>query len=323
MMTSVARFLGIFAGVIVFVTLALMGRGGPMSASLASQALAPASDGCEPAYDGVVRDERRDPVGSSGPMPGSEVARLLSAYWRGEELVVAAAVAKQESGWNPTAGNRLADGRTHRGLMQISSLHAKLIAAHGGNRFHPAKNIAMAKVLYDESGGWGPWEAYTTGAHLKHMPAARAAVVSMGKGTAERCDAAPVRGTGRMTHPVPGSRMTSPFGMRLHPITGVYKLHDGIDFGAACGLDVLAADSGRVTWAMYKSGYGYQVKVDHGRGVSTSYSHLSGYLVASGDAVKRGQVIARVGNTGYSTGCHLHFMIYRNGEPVDPRGWVS
>jgi murein DD-endopeptidase MepM/ murein hydrolase activator NlpD len=122
------------------------------------------------------------------------------------------------------------------------------------------------------------------------------------------------------------SYITSSYGMRFHPILHYYKLHDGTDFGAACGTPIRAADSGRVLSAYYSTGYGNQVLIDHGieRGVSlsTSYNHLSRYAVSSGEHVSRGEIIGFVGSTGYSTGCHLHFMVYENGGTVDPMRWL-
>lgn len=112
--------------------------------------------------------------------------------------------------------------------------------------------------------------------------------------------------------------VTSPFGMRVHPITHIYKLHDGTDFGAPCGTEVHAVTGGTVTLVDELTGYGNQVEIDHGGGFVTSYSHLEAFAVAEGDVVKPGQTVGLVGSTGWSTGCHLHFMTVIDGEPVDP-----
>jgi murein DD-endopeptidase MepM/ murein hydrolase activator NlpD len=122
------------------------------------------------------------------------------------------------------------------------------------------------------------------------------------------------------------SYITSSYGMRYHPILHYRKLHDGTDFGAACGTPVHAADDGRVLSTYYSTGYGNQVLVNHGIedgvSLSTSYNHLSRFAVSPGEQVSRGEVIAWSGTTGYSTGCHLHFMVYENGATVDPMGWL-
>ncbi|PID53191.1 MAG: peptidase M23, partial [Micrococcales bacterium] len=117
---------------------------------------------------------------------------------------------------------------------------------------------------------------------------------------------------GLLNNPVPGSPMTSRFGMRMHPIYHYPRMHSGLDFGAGCGTPVYAAEAGQVIRASTAGGYGKQVVVDHGwvngAGLATSYSHLSRFAVRGG-SVKRGQLIAYVGSTGASTGCHLHFEV--------------
>jgi murein DD-endopeptidase MepM/ murein hydrolase activator NlpD len=128
----------------------------------------------------------------------------------------------------------------------------------------------------------------------------------------------PPAGTGGdLARPV-GGPVTSPFGMRVHPITGVRKLHDGADFGVPCGTPVHAAASGTVTGSGLAGAYGQRVVIAHGPGRSTSYNHLSRRGVAVGATVSQGDVIGHVGSTGLSTGCHLHFMVVDDGVPVDP-----
>lgn len=114
--------------------------------------------------------------------------------------------------------------------------------------------------------------------------------------------------------------ITSAFGMRVHPVTGVRKLHDGVDIGASCGTAVPAVASGTVIRSGSRGPYGQQVEIRHGDGTSTSYSHLSSRAVGTGDQVTRGRIVGRVGSTGLSTGCHLHFMRLVGGHPVDPLG---
>jgi len=128
------------------------------------------------------------------------------------------------------------------------------------------------------------------------------------------------RWSGRFIRPVNGS-ITSRYGMRVHPIFRVRRMHYGIDFSAPHGTPILAADSGVVVEARYIRGYGNTVIIDHGGGVATLYAHCSAILVSEGQQVQRGQVIARVGSTGYSTGPHLHFEVRINGDPVDPAAY--
>ncbi len=135
-------------------------------------------------------------------------------------------------------------------------------------------------------------------------------------------------GGGKLLWPVPSSNViTSPFGMRLHPVLGVYRMHTGIDIAANTGASIVAAADGQVIFSGYYGGYGYTVIIDHGDGISTLYAHLyahnSALLVKEGDTVKRGQVIAKAGSTGLSTGPHLHFEVRKNGVPVNPMDWLK
>ena len=119
-----------------------------------------------------------------------------------------------------------------------------------------------------------------------------------------------------------GGPITSPYGMRVHPITGQRKLHDGTDFGVPCGTAVHAAAAGTVISRSSRGAYGKQIVVRHRPGFETSYNHLSAQSVSVGDRVTAGQVIARSGTTGLSTGCHLHFMVLKSGKPVNPQEFL-
>ena len=127
--------------------------------------------------------------------------------------------------------------------------------------------------------------------------------------------AAVVPGGGSL--PVAG-RITSPFGMRVHPVTGVYKLHDGADIAAACGTAIALPVAGTVSGTSWSSAYGWRVFVEHAGGLVTSYNHLPGVDVSVGAELPAGGQVGRVGNTGLSTGCHLHWMAWRDGELIDP-----
>lgn len=140
---------------------------------------------------------------------------------------------------------------------------------------------------------------------------------------ADPAELSPVTGlVGRLGLLRPAGPVTSPYGMRRHPLTGVWKLHDGTDFGAACGTPIVAASSGTVTFEGMTSGYGNRLVIDHGpstRGrLQTSYNHAASFTVGVGARVVQGQVVGRVGSTGSSTGCHLHFQVWLDGRLVDP-----
>lgn len=126
-------------------------------------------------------------------------------------------------------------------------------------------------------------------------------------------------GDRRTARPVNG-RLTSRFGMRQHPLLGYSRLHKGVDFAAAYGAPVVAAASGNVVGAGWAGGYGRQVRIAHGGGLASSYSHLSRLAVAPGGFVRAGQVIGYAGSSGLSTGPHVHYEVRRNGVPVDPLG---
>ncbi|MEI2299839.1 M23 family metallopeptidase [Ensifer sp. MJa1] len=124
-------------------------------------------------------------------------------------------------------------------------------------------------------------------------------------------------------NPSPASDITSDFGNRLDPFLGRLALHAGIDFRATTGTRIRSTAPGTVTNAGLTGGYGNMVEIDHGNGVSTRYAHLSAVLVRVGDQVKAGEVIAKSGNTGRSTGPHLHYEIRLNGAAVDPMRFLD
>lgn len=130
--------------------------------------------------------------------------------------------------------------------------------------------------------------------------------------------------TGSMMWPCPSSkRVTSDYGPRTSPTNGASSNHKGIDIGAAYGADIVAAAGGTVLVATYSSSGGNYVIIDHGGGLCTVYMHASSLTVSAGQTVSKGQVIAKVGSTGISTGNHLHFGVTLNGVYVSPWGYVS
>jgi murein DD-endopeptidase MepM/ murein hydrolase activator NlpD len=143
----------------------------------------------------------------------------------------------------------------------------------------------------------------------------------------------PAVSSSRVVFPLPEGTWvaTSPFGMRVHPITGEYKLHTGADFAAPDGTPILAVADGTVTHAEFTGTYGGLVIIEHridGRTIATAYAHSweNGIHVQAGDTVRAGQHIADVGSSGYSTGAHLHFEVRdggTNGEFIDPAAWLN
>jgi murein DD-endopeptidase MepM/ murein hydrolase activator NlpD len=122
-----------------------------------------------------------------------------------------------------------------------------------------------------------------------------------------------------LTTPVYGARISSSFGMRFHPILGFNKMHTGIDFAAPIGTPILAAGDGVVEDAKWWGGYGRWVRIGHNRDWETGYGHMSAIAVRPGQRVTQGQVIGYVGTTGRSTGPHLHFEVWHDHAPIDPK----
>jgi murein DD-endopeptidase MepM/ murein hydrolase activator NlpD len=122
--------------------------------------------------------------------------------------------------------------------------------------------------------------------------------------------------------PVDGARITSGYGMRFHPLLGYTRMHQGVDFGAPVGTPVFAAGDGVITEAGRHGGYGNWLRIQHASGWDTGYGHLLRYApgIAAGVHVRQGQLVAFVGSTGLSTGPHLHYEVYQNGEHVNPIG---
>lgn len=117
-------------------------------------------------------------------------------------------------------------------------------------------------------------------------------------------------------------KLTSPYGYRIHPTTGQYKFHNGVDLANSQGTPIRATRSGKVTVATYGGTYGYYVTINHGDGYSSLYAHMTHYVVSKGDTVSKGQVIGYMGSTGRSTGPHLHFSIFYNGSSVNPMNYI-
>lgn len=116
-------------------------------------------------------------------------------------------------------------------------------------------------------------------------------------------------------------RMASGYGWRIDPVYHIRRFHQGMDFSAPIGTDIFATGNGTIIFSGWKQGYGETVEVDHGFGYKTRYAHCYKILARKGQRVKRGDVIALVGNTGKSTGPHVHYEVHYNGKPIDPRNF--
>jgi murein DD-endopeptidase MepM/ murein hydrolase activator NlpD len=148
---------------------------------------------------------------------------------------------------------------------------------------------------------------------------------AIGRGVANPWETVP-NPSASLRAPMNKYTITSPYGMRIHPISGAWAFHDGIDLGGSCGSPIVSPANGYVIDYYWGGGYGNRIVIDHGiiggRHVVTSHNHLSSGVAKPGTSVVQGQVIATVGSTGYSTGCHDHYMIWMNGEIIDPGPYV-
>lgn len=151
------------------------------------------------------------------------------------------------------------------------------------------------------------------------------AIVEAASGDTGLCEEVTAGGSGEWRSPLPAHALVagSPFGMRVHPITGIARMHEGTDFAASLGTPLHAMSSGKVVHAGPMGGYGNLVMVDHGGGITTRYAHMSQVNVRSGQTVKAGQRIGAVGSTGQSTGAHLHLEVRVREEAVDPLPWLE
>lgn len=161
-------------------------------------------------------------------------------------------------------------------------------------------------------------------AELEAERAAEAAAQAAAQGGGGGGSQAAVYSTGYFIFPVAAySYISSRFGERIHPITGELKNHNGMDIAANSGTAVFAADGGKIVLAEWYGGYGNCIMIEHGNGYKTLYGHLSYIGVRAGQYVNQGDTIGQVGSTGNSTGPHLHFEVYLNGNRIDPEQFYS
>lgn len=181
------------------------------------------------------------------------------------------------------------------------------------------------------SEGWRPMEdrGSPTQNHLDHVHVKFKGDASSGELPAPSDGCGPQQGDtgaadGDRVKPSDGP-ITSPFGMRMHPTLGIMRMHEGIDVGSPCKAPIRATTAGRVIFAGPMGGYGHMIEIDHGKGTTSRYGHMyaEGMLTRVGQRVKTGQQIAEVGSDGESSGCHLHFEVRENDQPIDPQKWLA
>jgi murein DD-endopeptidase MepM/ murein hydrolase activator NlpD len=231
-----------------------------------------------------------------------EIKKTLASRAATEEATVAQLVRKRKAVEDAAATEVAQDKARYSELIKERASVERRIAARIAKAAAARKRLAQQKANAAQ-------RSHSTSKRSHHASQPRSTAPSAGHG---------------FSFPV-AARITSPFGMRFHPVLHYWKLHDGTDLGAACGTPIRAAYAGRVAERYYNAGYGNRLMIDHGhiggRYVTTGYNHASRYIVHVGQHVRKGQIVGYVGTTGFSTGCHLHLMVWINGHLRNPMTW--
>lgn len=258
-----------------------------------------------------------------------QAANTLLAVHEDEVAAAKARVAREREA---TADNlerkRLLEAEAERAEARVEALVDDRAEARDGAARARAKDLAELRALEKERARVSELLRRQAERARRRAEQARRDAERAQREARQRSSRRVHRSSGRtdaLLQPVYGY-VSSPYGMRFHPVYKRWSLHDGTDIAAACGTPIRAAANGRVIARYYNESYGNRVIITHGfaRGVAlaTSYNHMSGYSTYVGERVERGDVIGYVGTTGASTGCHLHLMAFEDGETVDPMGWL-
>jgi murein DD-endopeptidase MepM/ murein hydrolase activator NlpD len=211
-------------------------------------------------------------------------------------------------------------GQMQARLVQLESLGDRVAGLAGVPPVDPKLRGAAGGVLLAPS----PLTAQGLAQSLDHLDAASLGQMDWLTVTESRLFEQKVKSSRLPTqHPVEGVDTGSGFGWRVDPITGHSALHSGLDFPADVGTPIVAAAGGVVVFAGWHAAYGHMIEIDHGNELVTRYAHASRLTAKQGDLVRRGQPIAAVGNTGRSTGAHLHFEVLVAGVPQDPQKFLD
>ncbi len=212
-------------------------------------------------------------------------------------------------------------------VASLGSLASEVSALYGLRQDHSVKHTASVATDSLESGAGFADTSYTQS--FDELSSLRATALSGELTQAYAMGIDPMTSNGNWVHllnapslwPVMG-RITSSFGERLDPIDGEGAFHAGIDIAAPFGTQVRAPADGVVLKAGLADGFGREIVLDHGNGIKTLYGHLSGFAVTAGESVRRGQVIGYLGDSGHSTGPHLHYEVLIHDAPVNPHKYL-
>lgn len=258
-----------------------------------------------------------------------QAANTLLSVHEDEVAAAKARVARErEAAADNLERKRLLKAEAERAEARVEALVDDRVEARDGAARARAKDLAELRALEKERARVSELLRRQAERARRRAEQARRDAERVQREARQRSSRRIHRPSGRtdaLLQPVYGY-VSSPYGMRFHPVYKRWSLHDGTDIAAACGTPIRAAANGRVIARYYNESYGNRVIITHGfaRGVAlaTSYNHMSGYSTYVGERVERGDVIGYVGTTGASTGCHLHFMTFEDGETVDPMGWL-
>jgi len=214
--------------------------------------------------------------------------------------------------------------------IRIGQMNARVIRLDAlGRRLTDMADLSDGEFDFDSAPAiGGPEEPYATGSNIA-VPEVLAAMSELGSQLDNREAQLGVLESVLMNQnlservypqgrPVKSGWMSSYFGKRTDPFTGKQANHRGVDFAGKSGAEIITVADGVVTWSSPRYGFGKLVEINHGNGYSTRYAHNSENLVAVGDEVKKGQIVALMGETGRATGPNLHFEVLRNGQRVNP-----
>lgn len=258
---------------------------------------------------------------NQGRITESPASRLRQLLKRGATVVVVSGIAIAGfSAFTTSSTNSIGTAFADSGALAIASIPA--VQAASSPTVPSMADLASARARQLTADG-NSIEATQQDAALNARSSAMSGDATMIAKEIER-----LKNLGRFLWPSAGE-VGSAYGMRMHPILHYLRLHDGDDIGGKCGQPVFAAQSGTVVKAEmgYNGGSGNNVRIDHGIingvNVQTGYLHMVDYSVQVGQHVDKGEVIGRVGSTGLSTGCHVHFSAYKNGHGTDPMEWIG
>jgi murein DD-endopeptidase MepM/ murein hydrolase activator NlpD len=256
-----------------------------------------------------------------------KLRQTLETRAAAEEASVAQLLREKQSAERAAAADVAEDKRRYAELEKEAASVEKRIAARVAKAKAAAARRAAAKQAAERAAAKARRAKQTAKSSKSSSKSSSKASGRSSSQSSEksRSSGSSARSAGHgFSYPVPGA-ITSPFGRRFHPILRYWKLHDGTDFRGGCGTAIRAPYKGRVAERYYNGGYGNRLMIDHGyvrgRYVTTGYNHAIRYTVSVGERVRKGEVIGYVGSTGYSTGCHLHLMVWLDGRVVNPMRW--